>query len=171
MNGFKLLHIWVLMCPCVRLSHQTFSSQSACSDMCKMWGRAGTAAAFKDSTGCMLGFFWVINCFVLLKKKKPIVNKKHTKDLMQQHRAFTTWLWKWYLLDVIDIFSSFLPHISHVGGIGHRLAPQTCILGHVEWGALGRYDDDGWTWRGRIQNASGWSECRIYLFIYQLLNE
>jgi len=51
-------------------------------------------------------------------------------------------------LDVVDVLSSSLPHVRHVGGVGHRLAPQKCILGLVECGACGRDDDDRWTWAG-----------------------
>lgn len=45
-------------------------------------------------------------------------------------------------LDVIDVFSVFQPHVCHVGGVGHRLAPEKCILGHVDGGAFGTDDND-----------------------------
>lgn len=48
-------------------------------------------------------------------------------------------------LYVIDVFSTSLPHVGHVGGVGHRLAPEKGPLGHVERGAPGGDDDDRWT--------------------------
>lgn len=49
-------------------------------------------------------------------------------------------------LYVMDVLSIFAPHVGHVGGVGHRLALQQCILGHVEGGAFGRDDNDWRTW-------------------------
>lgn len=49
-------------------------------------------------------------------------------------------------LYVINVVAIFLPHVRHVGGVGHRLALQKCILGHVERDAFGGDDNDRWTW-------------------------
>lgn len=54
---------------------------------------------------------------------------------------------KWlHSLNMMDIFSSFLPHVGHVWGVGHRLAPKECILGHVERGAFRGDQNNRWTW-------------------------
>ena len=49
-------------------------------------------------------------------------------------------------LDVMDVLATFLPDVGHVGWVGHRLAPEQCVLGRVERGAFGRDDDDRRTW-------------------------
>lgn len=62
-------------------------------------------------------------------------------------------------LHVVDVLSIFLPDVRHVRGVGHRLAPQQCILGHVDGGALWMTDNDRRTYRStddeRKQNKNG----------------
>lgn len=50
-------------------------------------------------------------------------------------------------LHVVDVLSIFLPDVRHVRGVGHRLAPQQCILGHIDGGALWMADNDRRTYR------------------------
>lgn len=51
-----------------------------------------------------------------------------------------------HLLCVIDVFSFFVPHICHVGGVCNCLTLEKCILGYVDSGAFGRDDNKRRTW-------------------------